>query len=38
VTYSPQYILRFATVTPAVEKIKKEMWLSIKAMAQRARQ
>ena len=35
VTYSPEYILRFATVTPAVEKIKKDMWLSLKAVKQR---
>lgn len=38
VTYSPEYILRFGTVTPAVEKIKKEMWTSLKAVAQRAAQ
>lgn len=38
VTYSPEYILRFGTVTPAVEKIKKDMWVSLKAAAQRAAQ
>lgn len=38
VTYSPEFILRFGTVTPAVEKIKKEMWTSLKAVAQRAAQ
>ncbi len=38
VTYSPEYILRFGTVTPAVEKIKKDMWTSLKAVAQRAAQ
>ena len=35
VTYSPEYILRFGAVTPAVEKIKKAMWLSLKAVRQR---
>ena len=35
VTYSPEYILRFSTVTPAVEKIKKDMWRSLKAVVQR---
>ena len=38
VTYSPEYILRFGTVTPAVEKIKKDMWVSLKAVAQRTAQ
>ena len=38
VTYSPEYILRFSTVTPAVEQIKKDMWASLKAVAQRAAQ
>ena len=38
VTYSPEYILRFGTVTPAVEKIKKDMWVSLKAVVQRAAQ
>lgn len=35
VTYSPEYILRFATVTPAVLKIKQDMWLSLKSVQQR---
>ena len=35
VTYSPEYILRFATVTPAVLKIKQDMWRSLKAVKQR---
>ena len=35
ITYSPAYILRFGTVTPAVQKIKQEMWLSLKAVKQR---
>ena len=35
ITYSPEYILRFGTVTPAVEKIKKAMWMSLKAVKQR---
>ena len=34
-TYSPEYILRFGTVTPAVQKIKQDMWLSLKAVKQR---
>lgn len=38
VTYSPEYILRFGSVTPAVQKIKKDMWTSLKALAQRAAQ
>ena len=37
VTYSPAYILRFSTVTPAVQKIKKEMWMSLKSVLQRVR-
>lgn len=37
VTYSPAYILRFSTVTPAVQKIKKEMWASLKSVLQRVR-
>lgn len=32
---SPEEILRFATVTPAVQKIKEEMWRSLKAVRQR---
>ena len=34
-TYSPEYILRFGVVTPAVEKIKREMWTSLKGVMQR---
>ena len=37
VTYSPTYILRFGAVTPAVQKIKKEMWVSLKSVLQRIR-
>ena len=37
ITYSPEYILRFGTVTPAVLKLKQEMWRSLKAVAQRLR-
>ena len=37
VTYSPGYILRFAQVTPALQKIKKDMWNSIKSVLQRIR-
>ena len=35
ITYSPAYILRFATVTPAVQKMKQDMWRSLKAVMQR---
>ena len=35
ITYSPAYILRFGAVTPAVQKIKQDMWLSLKAVKQR---
>ena len=35
VTYSPEYILRFAEVTPAVDRIKRAMWQSLKAARQR---
>ena len=35
ITYSPAYILRFGSVTPAVEKIKQDMWRSLKAVKQR---
>ena len=35
ITYSPAYILRFGSVTPAVQKIKQDMWLSLKAVKQR---
>lgn len=34
-TYSPEYILRFGTVTPAVKKIKSDMWTSLKGVMQR---
>ena len=37
-TYAPSYILRFATVTPAVQKIKKDMWQSIKSVLEKVRQ
>lgn len=37
VTYSPNYFLRFKEVTPAVKKIKAEMWQSLKAAAVRLR-
>lgn len=37
VTYSPHYILRFAVVTPAVLKIKTDMWKSLKTLIQRTR-
>lgn len=35
VTYSPAYIQRFGTVTPAVQQIKKDMWTSIKSVLRR---
>ena len=35
ITYSPEYILRFGSVTPAVQKIKQDMWTSLKAVRQR---
>lgn len=36
VTYSPEYILRFGTtVTPALKKIKEEMWRSLKGVMAR---
>ena len=35
ITYSPAYILRFGSVTPAVQKIKQDMWTSLKAVRQR---
>ena len=35
VTYSPNFFLRFKEVTPAVKKIKAEMWQSLKAAAAR---
>ena len=37
VTYSPEYILRFGMVTPAVKKMKQDMWTSLKAVVQRTR-
>ncbi len=37
VTYSPEYILRFGTVTPAVKKIKQDMWASLKDLMRRVR-
>lgn len=35
VTYSPEYILRFSEVTPAVRKIKEEMWRNLKSILKR---
>ena len=35
VTYSPEYILRFGTVTSAVQRLKQDMWRSLKAVVQR---
>ena len=35
VTYSPTNILRFKVVTPAVHKLKKEMWHSLQAIVSR---
>ena len=35
VTYSPEYILRFKEVTPALRKIKSDMWTSLKSVLQR---
>lgn len=35
VTYSPEYILRFREVTPAVDKIKHDMWQSLKEVVRR---
>ena len=35
VTYSPEYILRFGAVTPAVKKIKTDMWTSLKGVLKR---
>ena len=32
VSNSPEYILRFKTVTPAVKKIKQDMWTSLKSV------
>ncbi len=38
ITYSPNYILRFPMVTPAVNRIKRDMWTSLKTVSQRVRQ
>lgn len=38
VSRSPDEILRFGDVTPAVKKMKWEMWQSLKTVVQRARQ
>ena len=38
ITNSPEYILRFREVTPAVKKIKEDMWRSLKTVLQRIRQ
>lgn len=35
ITNSPEYILRFRTVTPALQKCKKDMWLAIKSVLRR---
>ena len=35
VTYSPEYILRFGEASPAVKKIKQDMWMSLKTVLQR---
>ena len=35
VVKSPEEILRFDSVTPAVDKMKKDMWRSLKAVKQR---
>ncbi|MBR1921496.1 MAG: hypothetical protein IJ829_05785, partial [Kiritimatiellae bacterium] len=35
VTYSPEYILRFGSSSPAVRKLKLEMWAGLKAAMQR---
>ena len=37
ITYSPEYILRFVEVTPAVQKMKEDMWRSLKTAMQRTR-
>ena len=38
VTYSPNYILRFAQVTDSVKEIKRNMWTAIKSVIQRIAQ
>ncbi|MCR5415038.1 MAG: hypothetical protein K6F50_09985 [Kiritimatiellae bacterium] len=35
VTYTPNYILRFTTVTPALQQIKRDMWTTIKSAARK---
>ena len=35
VTYTPEYILRFGTITPALQKIKQDMWNSLKSVLKR---
>ena len=35
VTYSPEYLLRFGAATPALMKLKREMWTSLKGVMQR---
>lgn len=37
ITYSPEYFLRFPTVTVAVDRKKREMWQSLKSVMQRVR-
>ena len=36
-TYSPEYLLRFGAATPALMKLKREMWTSLKGVMQRLR-
>ena len=38
VSTSPEDIVRYATVTPALQKIKVEMWRNLKVVMQRAKQ
>lgn len=35
ITYSPEYILRFKVVTPAVKQMKQAMWLALKGVLRR---
>ncbi len=35
VTYSPNYILRYKTVTEALQRIKRDMWTTIKSAYRR---
>jgi len=35
ITYSPEFILRYGEVTPAVKQMKQSMWQSLKAVKQR---